>query len=52
MEKTAEKFLVENKYEYTWDFAFKGMIYPMSGECYQVPNKWVIDAVGLSTPSF
>lgn len=52
LEKTAEEFLAENKYDYTYEFAApNGKVYPMKGNCYKVPNSWVIDAVALSTPS-
>lgn len=51
LDKMVEEFIEENKFKYEWDFEFNGKVYPMSNECYKIPNSWVIDAVGLSAPS-
>lgn len=43
-----EAYLTDYPYHYEYDFVFSGVIYPMDGDCYKIPNEWVLDAVNLS----
>ncbi|HBL33187.1 MAG TPA: DUF4876 domain-containing protein [Porphyromonadaceae bacterium] len=46
-----EQYLKDYRYHYDYDFVFNGITYPMDGDCYKVPNEWVVDAVNLSVES-
>ena len=48
---TAEDFLKDNFYEYTYNYIFDGNAIPMDGSAYKIPNTWVLDAVNLSVES-
>ena len=48
---TAEAFLKDYKYDYSYEFVYPGGVIPMKKSAYKIPNKWVIDAVNLSVES-
>lgn len=45
---TKYEFLETHKYDYTYIFSYGSFVKEMSGSAYQVPNKWIVDAVNLS----
>lgn len=48
---SAEQYLQENYYTYNYEMVINGESYPMDGEAYKIPNKWILDAVNLSVES-
>lgn len=48
---SAEQYLADYSYAYTYNFIFGGAAYEMSSEAYKIPNKWILDAVNLSVES-
>ncbi len=46
-----ETYLSQYKYSYDYDLVVGENVYPMKGNCYQIPNEWIIDAVNLSIPA-
>lgn len=46
-----EDFLSNYKYDFTYDLVVGDGVYPMSGNCYKIPNEWVVDAVNCSVES-
>lgn len=51
MDKPAEKFLADNKYDCTYEFVWSGGSVNMPSSGYKIKNTLVIDAVGCSAPS-
>ncbi len=51
MDKPADKFLAENKYDYFYNFVWTGGSIKMDESNYKIENSLVIDAVGMSAPS-
>lgn len=51
MEVDKETFLTDYRYHYDYDMVIGGDVYPMDGDCYRVPNAWILDAVNLSVAS-
>jgi len=51
MDKPAEKFLADNKYDCSYEFVYSGGSINMPSSGYKVKNTLVLDAVGCSTPS-
>lgn len=47
--KSAERFIAENVYDYTYQLVTASGTYEMSGTCYQIPNSAVVDVVNCST---
>lgn len=48
---TTEQLVVDNLYDYTFDFVFGGEVYPMAESAIRIPNEWVMDVVNLGTAS-
>lgn len=48
---TADAFLTDYKYDYTYDLVTPAGVFPMKGSGYQIPNKWILDVVNLSIES-
>ena len=48
---TAEAYLNEYKYDYSYEFVYPGGVIPMKRSAYKIPNKWILDAVNLSVES-
>lgn len=46
-----EDYLKAYAYTYKYDMIVGGNVYPMSGDSYKIPNKWILDAVNLSVES-
>lgn len=51
MDKSADEFLAENKYDYFYNFVWTGGSIKMDESNYKIKNSLVIDAVGMSAPS-
>ncbi len=47
-ECTADEFINNFKYTYTYVFTFGEYSFDMDGEAYKLPNNWILDAVNLS----
>ncbi|MCT4588268.1 MAG: DUF4876 domain-containing protein [Carboxylicivirga sp.] len=48
---TPEQFTQNYSYHYEYVFEFGGNAYPMDGDCWEVPNDCILDAVECSTVS-
>lgn len=48
---TTDRLVVENAYDFTYDFVFGGETYPMDDSAIKIPNSWVMDVVNLGTAS-
>ena len=46
-----EDYLKDYAYTYEYNMIIGGNVYPMSGDAYKIPNKWILDAVNLSVES-
>ena len=48
-----EEYVVKESsiYKYEWTFVFGEYVFPMDGDCIQVPNEYIIDAVNTSIPA-
>lgn len=44
---TAEQYLTQYKYHWTYQMAFGEDVFDMDGDAYMVPNTWVADAVNM-----
>ncbi|MGS4345336.1 DUF4876 domain-containing protein [Myroides odoratus] len=48
---TTDRLIVENLYDFTYDFVFDGERFPMDDSALKIPNSWVMDVVNLGTAS-
>ncbi len=48
---TTQQLVVDNLYDYTFDFVFGGEVYPMAESAIRIPNAWVMDVVNLGVAS-
>ena len=48
---SAEEYLKNNHYEYSYDFVYPGGVIPMKRDAYKIPNEWILDAVNMSIES-
>lgn len=46
-----DTYLSEYTYHYEYDMVLPSGTYTMDGDCYRIPNKWVLDAVNCSIES-
>ena len=46
-----DDYLKDYAYTYEYNMIIGGNVYPMSGDAYKIPNKWILDAVNLSVES-
>lgn len=44
-------YLTDYTYHYDYNMVLPTGTYPMSGDCYRLPNDWILDAVNLSVGS-
>lgn len=51
IDKPIDEFLLNNKYNYSYDFVWAGGSVNMASSNYKVPNSLIIDAVECSAPS-
>ncbi|MDL2296457.1 DUF4876 domain-containing protein [Bacteroidales bacterium OttesenSCG-928-B11] len=49
--ESKETFLRDYVYNYSYDLVTAAGTFPMTGDCYKIPNEWILDAVNLSVES-